>query len=85
MPFENETRIVLKDTETGEKPSLLYLNPVTQNHEMRIDRVGSASSVSRNFWYNRFDLNIQTNDMMATWEIRMNGTSTLSISEDPSK
>lgn len=76
-----EENIVLEDDGNGEKPSLLYLNPVTDDFPWQINASGPAKSVATNYWYNQLGLSIQTNDMLATWEFRMTADSELYISE----
>ncbi len=80
-----EENIVLRDSGNGEKPSLLYLNPITDDFPWQINVSGAAQSVASNYWYNQLGLSIQTNDMLATWEYRMTADSELHITETGSK
>ena len=63
-------------------PRLLFQNPYPKTNYSTLVWEGPATSTAKTKWKNRIQqLNIMTNDMVATWEIRAEAKSTLHITE----
>jgi hypothetical protein len=63
-------------------PRLLFQNPYPKTNYSTLVWEGPATSTAKTKWKNRIQqLNIMTNDMVATWEIRAEAKSILQITE----